>query len=256
MVRNAKKIIIGVGVAIVLVAIILAAKSQQENKKLQEEVANLQQQAQQQGPNPEEVKQLVEEVGKLIVLPEGEDPTVATITDKERLQDVPFFSKAENEDKVLIYVNARKAFLYRPSTQKIIEVATLNLNTAAQNLTANVALRNGTDISGLTLTLEDSLKTAAPKLTITVRDNAKRTDFSQTIIIDLTGNRGQDAQNLAALLSARVGELPEGEDRPEGADFLILIGRDKVGSPAPTASPAASPTASPARTSPAASPQS
>lgn len=116
---------------VIVAAIALAARSNQEAKKLRQQIRELEQQAQQQGQGQAteaEIKKLAEEVGRLIVLPEGENPTVATITDKEKLGEVPFFSKAENGDKVLIYVNARKAYLYRPSAAKVIEVAALNLS--------------------------------------------------------------------------------------------------------------------------------
>ena len=244
MAMSPKNILLIGGAIVVVVAIVLAAKSATEAKRLKAEITTLQQQAQQQGQaSPEEVKKLVEEVGKLIVLPEGEDPTVATITDKEKLKDVAFFDKAENEDKVLIYVTARKAYLYRPSTQKIIEVATLNLNTASQEFTGKVALRNGTAIAGLTTQLETALKQRMPKVEITGKDNAKQTTYTETLVIDLTGSKKEDAQRLATLVGGKVASLPEGEATPEGADFLIIIG-GKVASP--TASPATSPTSSPA----------
>lgn len=75
----------------------------------------------------EQVNTLTDKVGKLIVLPEGEDPTVATVSDKSKLQDQRFFAKAENGDKVLIYAKAGKAILYRPSIDKIIEMGPVNL---------------------------------------------------------------------------------------------------------------------------------
>lgn len=66
-------------------------------------------------------------VGKLMVLPTDEDPTVAMITDITKLKDQPFFAHAENGDKVLIYTKNKKAILYRPSTNKIIDVAPVNI---------------------------------------------------------------------------------------------------------------------------------
>jgi hypothetical protein len=79
----------------------------------------------------EEVKSLVTKVGKLIVLPEGEEPTVATVTDPNLLKDQPFFANAKTGDKVLIYTNARKAVLYNPEENKIIEVAPVSIGAAA-----------------------------------------------------------------------------------------------------------------------------
>lgn len=76
----------------------------------------------------EQVESLTEKVGRLIVLPEGEDPTVATVSDKSKLQDQRFFARAENGDKVLIYAKAGQAILYRPSINKIIEVGPINLD--------------------------------------------------------------------------------------------------------------------------------
>ena len=75
----------------------------------------------------EEVDSLVTIVGKLMELPSGENPTVATIKDKEKLTDQPFFARAENGDRVLIYAQAKKAILYRPDTNKIIEVSVINI---------------------------------------------------------------------------------------------------------------------------------
>ena len=73
-----------------------------------------------------ETEALVDEVGKIILLPD-ETPTVATVTDLAPLKDQPFFANAKVDDKVLIYQGAKKAILYRPSEQRIIEVAPVNL---------------------------------------------------------------------------------------------------------------------------------
>jgi len=74
----------------------------------------------------EEVKKVVAQVGKLILLPEGETPTLATVTDTEKLKGQSFFANAKTGDKVLIYTNAQKAILYNPKLNKIVEVAPIN----------------------------------------------------------------------------------------------------------------------------------
>lgn len=78
-----------------------------------------------------DVEALVARVGKLIELPEGETPTVVTVSDPEKLKDQPFFAKAKAGDKVLLYSTAQKAYLYDPVTNKIVEVAPINLGTGA-----------------------------------------------------------------------------------------------------------------------------
>jgi hypothetical protein len=71
-------------------------------------------------------KDVVTKVGKLVELPPGEAPTVATVSDLAPLKSQEFFKDAQIGDKVLIFGAAKKAILYRPSTDKIIQVAPLN----------------------------------------------------------------------------------------------------------------------------------
>ncbi len=81
-----------------------------------------------------ELKKTVEDVGELMVLPESENPTLATVSDPEKLKDQPFFVNAEVGDKVLVYSISRKAILWRPSTKKIIEVSSLNTSAPGQTV--------------------------------------------------------------------------------------------------------------------------
>ena len=80
----------------------------------------------------EEAQGLVERVGRLIILPEGEEPTIATVSDPQKLQGQSFFANAKVGDKVLIYTNAKKAILYDPVEDRIIEVAPVNIGAVAQ----------------------------------------------------------------------------------------------------------------------------
>ncbi len=79
-----------------------------------------------------ETERLVKKVGTIVVLPEGENPTVATVVDSAKLKSQAFFIHAEKGDKVLIYTQSKKAYLYRPSTNKLIEVAPLNIDPKTQ----------------------------------------------------------------------------------------------------------------------------
>jgi hypothetical protein len=74
-----------------------------------------------------EALDLVAKVSKLVVLPEGEVPTIATVSDPEALKSQSFFSGAVQGDKVLIYAEAKKAILYSVGQDKILEVAPLNI---------------------------------------------------------------------------------------------------------------------------------
>jgi hypothetical protein len=75
-----------------------------------------------------ETQQVVGKVGKLVSLPGGETPTLATVNDASKLKSQVFFADAQNGDKVLIYNHAGKAVLYRPSTNKVVAYSKINLN--------------------------------------------------------------------------------------------------------------------------------
>jgi hypothetical protein len=69
---------------------------------------------------------VVERVAKLMMLPTEEQPTVATVSDLEKLKNQPFFTRARIGDYVLIYMKSKKAILYNATENKIIEVGALN----------------------------------------------------------------------------------------------------------------------------------
>ncbi|MFA6095619.1 MAG: hypothetical protein WC767_02140 [Candidatus Paceibacterota bacterium] len=75
--------------------------------------------------NEARIAQYVREIGKAIVLPEGEAPTLATISDPEALKSQPFFANAKVGDIVLVYEVAKKAVLWRPSEKRLIEVSSV-----------------------------------------------------------------------------------------------------------------------------------
>lgn len=184
---------------------------------------------------PKEVDTIITRVAKLIELPKGENPTLATVSDINKLKGQTFFRNAENGDKVLIFKIAKKAILYRPSTDKIIEVGPINLGppiTSQETASPSASIKqiqatvlNGTTTKGLGSTTEKKLKEKYPPLQITSVGNAKKTDYSKTLIIDLTGQNQTISKDIAQFLGGEVrSTLPEGELKPE-ADILIIIGQ-------------------------------
>lgn len=77
--------------------------------------------------NEEKITALVEKVNKIIALPEGEMPVLAEVSDLAPLAGNQFFAKAKVGDQVLLYTAARKAYLYDPKANIIIEVASLDI---------------------------------------------------------------------------------------------------------------------------------
>ena len=121
MTKNSK---IAFAVLIVITAVSLVTAIRQSNK-----VKSLQMSAVAQGgQSPADIQKIVSEVSKHIVLPETETPTMAMVSDLSKLKGQPFFERTELGDIVLIYGTSRRAVLWRPSAQKIIEVSAINIS--------------------------------------------------------------------------------------------------------------------------------
>lgn len=88
-----------------------------------------------------ELGAIVARVGQLMILPEGETPTLATVSDPEKLKGQSFFARAQKGDVVLIYAAVRKAILYSPSLDKIVEIAPINTESAATTEPTNAPLQ-------------------------------------------------------------------------------------------------------------------
>ena len=175
---------------------------------------------------------LINEVGKLIVLPSNEQPEIATVSDTNKLKGQPFFINARNGDKVLIYSKAQEAILYDPIANKIVEVGPIALTqvTPTESITptaapVNVALYNGTTTIGLTETIAQELKVKMPNFVVVARVNASKSTYTSTIIVDQTGKDATLAAELAKTLQGKVGKLPSGEQKATGADLVVILGK-------------------------------
>lgn len=67
-------------------------------------------------------------IGKHVLLPQDETPTVAQVSDLAPLQGQAFFANAAVGDIVLIYPKAQRAILYDPKLDKVIEMAPLSVS--------------------------------------------------------------------------------------------------------------------------------
>ncbi len=136
-------------IVVVVVSGFLVVSQFKKAKKLSQEVVELKQSPQQ--AVQEQAKELLDKVGKLIILPADEEPTIATVTDLKPLQDQPFFKNAKLGDKVLIYSVSKKAVLYREDQNIVVEVAPINFDN-------NPAGATGTNPEPVTKTTEPTAK--------------------------------------------------------------------------------------------------
>lgn len=90
-----------------------------------------------------EAQTLVAKVGKLIMLPAGEEPTIATVTDVDALKkEQPFYRDAQNGDKVIIYMQAKKAIIYNEARDILVNVGPIFLNEDSNSTADNATSTN------------------------------------------------------------------------------------------------------------------
>lgn len=241
---------------LVLLLIIAAAPSYyfyNEYKKAQMQLQNPSETAQ------KELDILLEEIGKLMILPQNEIPTLATVSDVNKLKNQEFFKNAQNGDKVLIYSEAKKAILYRPSIKRIVEVSPLQLAEnvqptptsgpqPTQSAPLTVTIYNGTSKSGLTTAIQTEVTSKVQGLIIDAKENAAKTDYKKTLVINVSGKASKSQlQEIAKSLNAEVTNLPSTEKKPN-TDILIIVGADKVNNVTPSPTPTVEVTAQPTET--------
>lgn len=212
-----------------------------------------------QNPNQQtqqEIQEITQIISQYMELPD-EQANLATVTDKSKFVTQPFFQNAENDDKILIFRDAKRAILYRPSTQKIIDVAPLitdqnnsantsETSSSSVNLPAepnstssdktgviedqdivSVAIYNSTDTPEILPSVKWTLVSQLENLDFVLEEKSTYRHYLVTQVINLTDQTLPETQQIADLLNAEITFLPEGETQPEGAEILIIIGTDQ-----------------------------
>lgn len=212
------------------------------------------------------VEETIAAASKLILLPEGEVPLVATIVDVNSLKvEQAFYKDAQNGDRLLLFGESLKAVLYSPDRNIIVNVGPVQVPDADEesfeatqpNLgnegnadiesvpegseadvledergeipreSLTLEIRNGSGEDGAAQILAEELSVDDAYDVVFVTD-AATTTYQATLIIDQTNERsGTSTDILAATLDSTVTyALPSGE-ATSTADVIIIIGSDE-----------------------------
>lgn len=154
------------------------------------------------------------EISKSYTLPTGDKASLLPIDTataekfKKDETNKEFFKDSTDGDVVLIYANSKLGILYRPSTKKIIKTGPLAFK---QQLTAAI-IGAKTDRDAVIAVLK---KAFVSDITTASEFEAKTLlAAGNTVIVDLTGKNADLAARLATELKGKVGDVPEGQDKP------------------------------------------
>lgn len=187
------------------------------------------------------VENAVAAAGKLMLLPDNEEPLIATILDVEALKaEQAFYSNAQNGDQLLIFGNSLRAVIYSPERNMIVNVGPVQVPQEEVPISADtdtdaletldtdpltIDVRNGSGEAGAASVFADSL-TADELYDVISTADAARTDYAQTVIVDQTNREKPtliDAFITAVPNAALVTTLPEGEVESD-ADVIVILG--------------------------------
>lgn len=228
---NNKKVIVVLAILLIVVALIPAIYFGSKYQKNQSLLKNPDK------AKTDEAQSLVVAVGKLVKLP-AETPAIATVSDISKLQGQTLFRNAQNGDKVLIFAQAKKAVVYRPSTNQVIDIGNIvvspsggakqqaNVSTSVtpSSEKVNVAIYNATKTPGYAKTVGASLASKFSDIELGTTGNASG-DYQKIIVVDLSGSNKALAASLAKQLGGEVGSMPAGETKPADAQILVILGK-------------------------------
>lgn len=188
---------------------------------------------------------LLERVGKHIVLPVGETPSVTDITDIDTLvQQQSFYIGAKNGDKIIFYPDSQKTIIYDEANDILVNVRSVSgfaarasstdLSTITTSTTtessntpdqvvaklATLEIRNGTTKTGWAKT-NSNLFTNSPIFTVTKVLTATKTNYPVTIVVNQKNVDVSTLENRYEVVA--TGKMPAGE-APSDADVVLILG--------------------------------
>lgn len=250
--KPGKKSVVSLYIVVLVAVGMLALYYYQEYNTTREELRKFKQ-----NPQAAVTQELLEVVGTLVDLPKNEIPTIATVTNADVLRDVhPFFSKAQNGDRILIYKNNNRTILYRPINNKVIEAMSVTFENIDQvtkqqstkfkmvdektqeNDTVepvvtedllkepvSIAIYNGTLLVGEALRTKIDMEDNFDKFEVEFSDvNDAANQYEETTVVATSDIGKLAVDEVANYLGAKIGSAKEGEKEPN-VDIIIFIGR-------------------------------
>jgi phosphopantothenoylcysteine synthetase/decarboxylase len=89
---------------------------------------------------------------------------------------------------------------------------------------SKIILWNGTTTTGLTNTAEKALQNKSIDFELVSRGNADE-KYDDTVVIDLSGSKKDEAEAIAKAFGGAVGSFPIGETEPKNAEILVILGK-------------------------------
>jgi hypothetical protein len=200
-------------------------------QKLRKQVTKLNTIEGQQELAKEQFDEMLAKVAKHIVLPKDEEPNIVVVkTEIEKLVEAqPFYKGVENGDRLIIYPEAQKVYLYSVSRDVLLNVGTTYIeeNQVAgkkEKEKINIEVRNGTKTLGKGTKLANELE-ENENYNITNVETAAKDDYGETILVDLTrGSKAGLVIDLEKRLGVEAVEVIPNDELDTLAEVLIIVG--------------------------------
>ena len=165
-------------------------------------------------------------VGKLILLPTNEEPTLAEVTDNKTIKDAVLAKSSKNGDQILFYTKSRLVVVYRPSINKIVLAGDLFADPAYSEADgATIIVMNGNNDDSKTQGIIADIKRIYPNSVVSFGGKTVRSDFPKTIVIDNTSKKDNFRAALIQDIKGNLGVVPLSETKTD-SDIMIIVGKD------------------------------
>jgi hypothetical protein len=174
-----------------------------------------------------DLKSVESRVDKLMLLPKDEQPTLATVENKNSLKDKFLASHSKNGDRVLIYTKNQMVIIYRPSINKIAAVGSVQIDQAlVEAKGATLTIVDGSNNPQKTQEIIGKVKAAYPNIKVVDGGKISRQDLPDTIVIDNTNQKDYLTLALTKVIPAKQGVVPLDVDKTN-TDLMVIVGADK-----------------------------